>query len=338
MKLAHRFFLPIIVLATYGCGSLATLEPGNFAPDFDLKAVRGGSYHLADLSGQVVLLSFINTQAKAAPGTADPSRAQIVFLKSMQEQFGTKGLVVVIVDAAGIATGNSSEEDQLINFTYDWQLDDVITLDDPNSAVARSYSVTSTPTTFLIGADGIIQQRWDGFASASQLALSIEAVEGKPAQHQIDAAESPATPPAGTCPNDTQPQAKFAGVGLARQLSEELWVVDGGEPWGTGAAFPVQWILFDAQNLTQQAAIHIRVLGKYTDTQQMVVLSDGYMEILSTDIASGLLSGNATLPTVYSLITTVFLERPGCLKLLAVVTHEETIIPLYQGNLVISVR
>ena len=338
MNLAHRLFLPIIVLVTCGCGSSATLEPGSFAPDFHLKAVRGGSYHLADLSGQVVLLSFINTQSEAASGTADPSRAQIVFLKSMQEQYGPKGLVVMIVDAARIATGSHPGEDQLINFTYDWQLDNVLVLDDPDSTVARSYAVTSTPTTFLISADGIIQQRWDGFASASQLALSIEALVGAPAHRPVDTAESPTTSPAATCPNDTQPQAKFAGVGLARPFSEELWVVDGGQPWGIGAAFLVQWILLDAQNLTQQAAIHIRVLGEYTDTQQTIVLSDGSMELLASDVASGLLSGNATPPTVYSLVSTVFLERPGCLKIWAVVTREGTTIPLYQGSLVISAR
>ena len=181
MKLAHRLFLTMIVLVTCSCGSAPTLEPGSFAPDFHLKEVRGGSYHLADLLEQAVILSFINTQAEAASGTADPSRAQIIFLKSMQEQYGLKGLLVIIVDATRTATGSYPGEDQLINFTYDWQLDHVVVLDDPDSTVAGAYAVTSTPTTFLIRADGIIQQRWDGFASASQLALSIEPLVGAPA-------------------------------------------------------------------------------------------------------------------------------------------------------------
>lgn len=328
----------MIILVTYGCGSSPTLEPGSFAPDFHLKAVRDGSYHLADLSGQVVLLSFINTQAEAASGTADPSRAQIVFLKSMQEQYGLKGLVVMIVDAARIATGSYPGEDQLINFTYDWQLDHVVVLDDPNSAVANAYAVTSTPTTFLIGADGTIQQRWDGLASASQLALSIEALVGAPGHRQDDTSESTPDSPAPICPNETQPQAKFAGVGLARPLSEELWMVDGGQAWGMGVAQPIQWLLFDTQDRTQQAAIHVRVLGEYTDTQEIIVLADGLMELLASDVASGLLSGNANPPTVYSLVSTVSLERPGCLKVWAVVTRDGTTVPLYEGSLIISAR
>src|SRR5215216_287128 len=122
-NLARRLFLLLIILITGGCGSSVVLEPGRPAPDFDLQAVRGGFYHLADLSGQMVLLSFINTQADTPSVTADPSRAQIVFLKSMQEQYGQKGLVVMIIDAARIATGSYSGTDRLLNFTYDWQLD-----------------------------------------------------------------------------------------------------------------------------------------------------------------------------------------------------------------------
>jgi peroxiredoxin len=337
-NLVPRLLLPIIVLVTCGCGSSVTLEPGSSAPDFALQAVRGGDYRLGDLKGQPLLLSFINTQAEASLATADPSRAQIVFLKSMQQQYGPKGLIVLIVDAARIATGNRPSQDQLINFTYDWQLDDIAVLDDQDSSVASSYAVKSIPATFLIGADGIVQQRWDGFASASQLALSIEALLGAPAHRQADTTESPATLPAATCPNETRPQAKFAGVGLVRPLSEELWVVDGGQSWGTGVAFPVQWILIDAQNLTQQTALYIEALGQYVNTQQILPLSDQPMELLPTDVASGLLSGNDTPPSIYSLVTTVFLERAGCLEIRAVVTGEGSTIPIYQGSVVISAR
>lgn len=338
MNHAYRLFLLLIILITYGCGSSPTLDPGSSAPNFDLKAVRGGSYHLDDLSGQVILMSFINTQAEATSATTDPSRAQIVFLKSMQEQYEAQGLVVLIVDATQIVTGSDPGTDQLINFTYDWQLDHVPVLKDPDSMAAKSYTVMSTPTTFLIGDNRIIQQRWDGFASASQLALSIEALVGAPGHRQADTAESTADLLVAVCPNETQPQAKFAGVGLARPFSEELWVVDGGQSWETGVNFPVQWVLLDAQNLTRHGEIHFRALGNYLDTQEIVELSDGSMELLTADVASGLLFGSDTSSTIYSLVTTVSLERPGCLKVWAVVTSEEAAVPLYEGSLIISAR
>ena len=339
VNLLRRPLFPILmILIVSACGSSTDIGVGTSAPDFTLQAVRGGEYHFQDLLEQPVLLSFINTQSTGGSATSDPSRAQIVFLKSMQEQYGQKGVTVLIVDAARVATGKQPSQDQLINFTYNWQLEDIPVLDDSDGLVARNYAVKSTPATFLIGSDGIIQQRWDGFASASQLALSIEALVGAPAHRQIDTVETLVTPPTVTCPDEAQPQAKFAGVGLARPLSEELWVVDGGGSWRTGAAFPVQWILIDTQNLTQQAPIHIEVIGQYADTQQIFPLSDQSMELLSTDVARGLLSGDTTPPTMYSLITTIFLDRPGCLEIRAVVTGEETTFPLYQGSLVISAR
>ena len=338
MKLLPRLLFSFIVVLAYGCASSVTLEPGAAAPDFSLPIVRGGSFQLADHAGEAVLLSFINTQAEATSATSDPSRAQIVFLKSMQEQYGPKDLIVLIVDAARIATGRQPSQDQLINFTYDWQLDNVPVLDDSDSSVARSYAVESVPVTFLIGSDGIIQQRWDAFASASQLALSIETLVGAPAHRPTDSMLSVATPEIASCPNEAQSQAKFAGVGLARPLSEEIWVVDGGQPWGTGSAFPIQWILLDTKNLTGQAPMHIQVVGQYPDSQQFIPLSDQSLELLAPDVASGLFSGNAKPPAIYSLVTSVLLERPGCLQVWAVVTREGSTIPVYQGSLTIAAR
>jgi peroxiredoxin len=195
MSLAYRLSLSLIILISCGCRSSVTLEPGAVAPDFSLPMVRGGSFQLADTPRQVILLSFINTQAEATSATSDPSRAQIVFLKSMQQQYGPKGLVVLIVDATRLAAGKQPSEDQLINFTYDWQLDNIPVLDDRDSSIAKVYNVKSTPVTFLIGADGIIQQRWDGFASASQLGLSIEPLVEVPNPPQVGTAESPTTLP-----------------------------------------------------------------------------------------------------------------------------------------------
>jgi hypothetical protein len=141
------------------------------------------------------------------------------------------------------------------------------------------------------------------------------------------------------CPNEVPAQARFAGVGLARPLSDEIWVVDSGQTWGVGRAFPLQWFLLDKQNSTGQDAIHIQVLGRYTDTQQTVLLVDKPMELLSADVARGLLSDDTNRTTMYSLVTTVTLERAGCLEIQAVITHPGSSATLYQsGFAVISAR
>jgi len=65
-------------------------------------------------------------------------------------------------------------------------------------------------------------------ASSPQLALAIEALVGPPAYRST---ESFATDQPSNCPGESLAQAKFAGVGLARPLSNEIWVIDNGKSW-----------------------------------------------------------------------------------------------------------
>jgi len=156
------------------------LKSGTPAVDFTLDGVRSGTFHLKDLPGKVVLLSFLNTQADATTITPSPSRAQITSLKSMQQQYGSKGLTVFIIDAAQLESGKQPSTEDLINFTYNWQLDTIPVLMDVDGKVRSQYGVSSVPTTFLIGTNGMIQQCWNNTASPSQLALAIEALVGAP--------------------------------------------------------------------------------------------------------------------------------------------------------------
>lgn len=310
------------------------LEVGSSAPDFNLEDIRGNTFVLQ--AGSPSLIAFINTQAKANLETNDPSRAQIVFLKSMFEQYSANGLNVLIVDASSFETGSQPHPDDLLNFTYDWQLDSIPVLVDPKNMLAKEYGITSTPTSFLISADGIIQQRWDGFASASQLALSIEPLVGAPAFRNANSTQSASV--TSSCLNEALAQAKFAGVGLARPFSNQLWVVDGGAVWGTSTAFPLQFIFIDTQNIAQQQTLHLQVFIQNTATSQENILLAQSMELLPDDIASGLLSGISNPPAIYSLVTSVQIEHSGCLNVRAVIYHESNPNPIYQGSLTVPAR
>src|SRR5688572_23409400 len=71
------------------------LAVGAAAPAFSLESVQGETVSRGD---NLLLLSFLNTQADASASTPDPSRSQIVFLKSIAQQFGPDGLDVMIID------------------------------------------------------------------------------------------------------------------------------------------------------------------------------------------------------------------------------------------------
>src|SRR6266576_2578589 len=96
---------------------------GRAAPGFSGRVARqtGGTFSLSGERGHAVLLSFLNTQAEAS-AAGDPSRSQIVFLKSMNTQSHPHGLRTVIVDSAGVAGLPAPSSGRLINFTFDWAL------------------------------------------------------------------------------------------------------------------------------------------------------------------------------------------------------------------------
>jgi hypothetical protein len=155
------------------------LEAGMRAPALAGSAVRGGSINLDRLHGHVVLLSFLNSRAEAS-AEGDPSRAQIVFLRSMQRQHARFGLSVIVVDAAELAGAGRPSRNDLVNYTYDWQLDPAIAvLADDDGTFARRFVVDDAPTTLLIGPDGVVRERWDGFAPAARLDLAIRRLEGR---------------------------------------------------------------------------------------------------------------------------------------------------------------
>jgi len=156
---------------------------GSSAPSFRLAMGRGGKCDLADLLAKkkAVLLSFVDARSQPLSRTqADPSRGELVFLKSMTEQYAPNGLEVLIVGCNGLLSGKPLAPGALLNFTYDWQLDGVSVLRDDDEATAIRYGISMLPTTFLIAPDGRIKRRWNGFVASPQLALVIESVVGPP--------------------------------------------------------------------------------------------------------------------------------------------------------------
>lgn len=324
----------VLLAAACEAGGTAAIRPGSRAPDYALDSARGGSFRSQDLRGQVVLLAFLDSQAEASP-TPEPSRSQLVFLKSMLEQYGPSGMVVVIVDAARLRTGKQPPKDDLVNFTYDWQLEAIPVLVDPESETARTYGIAAAPTTFLIGADGIIRQRWDGSVTAPQLALAIEALIGVPAA----LATSAATPASGdACLGEAPSQARFPGVGLARSLSSEIWVVDSGQSWRSGDPFPLQWIFIDEQNLAGDGPVTLSVVARYPASDDPLDLVHLRLWPLPFDEARGLLAGETgRLPKVYLLPLSVSLEDPGCLQVDAQVFRDGLPTAIYSGRAIVGV-
>jgi hypothetical protein len=166
------FSAVFILILTAPCRS----QPVSTLPDLTLPDVRGGAFHLRALPAQPLLLAFLQT----VPDTADTaSRSQVVFLASMAQQYGPRGLRVAIVDASALASGSQPPRSAVLNASYDWHLNFPLLLD-RNGQLARQLGVKELPTTFLIAIDGTIVQRWQGRTLPAILAQGIERLLGGP--------------------------------------------------------------------------------------------------------------------------------------------------------------
>jgi hypothetical protein len=99
----------------------------------------------------------------------------------------TSGSKFFIVDASQIVTGEPVHADDLLNFTYNWSLDDqiLVLIDDQDNTTTRNFDVSQLPTTFLMDSNNIIVARWDGYASASQLAFALQGLVSDMGPHDF---------------------------------------------------------------------------------------------------------------------------------------------------------
>lgn len=126
-------------------GKIPAPQAGFLAPAVELKDLAGKTVRLSELRGQVILL---NIWATWCP----PCRAEMPAIQRAYEAYRAQGFNVLAV--------NSTAQDEaaaVAPFAAQYGLTFPILLDE-NGVVTRSYRVTSLPTSFFIGRDGIIRE------------------------------------------------------------------------------------------------------------------------------------------------------------------------------------
>lgn len=153
-------------------------SPGSFVEELGRRAVRGQVVWLARQRGgqHATLLSFIDTAAPIGPNQ-EPSRARARLCKSMDTQYRSRGLRVVMVDFRRPRTP-PHDAAQVLNFTYDWSLDEIPVLADEDAELASRLAVSTPPTSFLIDGDRRILRRWDGPVPPAEIGTAIDALFG----------------------------------------------------------------------------------------------------------------------------------------------------------------
>lgn len=172
---SHTVLAMLLLAAVGGClpepnRQQQPVAVGAVAPDFTLPAARGGSHSLTADRGKVVLLSFLDADGTNTDDQFEASRRQLVFLKSMHDQYAEAGLRVVVVHAGAAVPAGA-----LINYSYDNGLSIPLLNATTKPSVAAAFDVTSLPTTVVIDREGTLTQRWHRYVPPAQLADAVEA-------------------------------------------------------------------------------------------------------------------------------------------------------------------
>ena len=147
---------------------------GQPAPDATVPLLNGGTLHLADLRGSVVVLNFWASWC-------GPCRREAPTLQAMHEAVRRDGRAVTIV---GVGLKNDGDEPARA-FVRDYGLSYLIGRDtggtDPvRGPIERAYALAVTPSTVIIGPDGTISAVYLGEITAEQLAAGVTAAETAP--------------------------------------------------------------------------------------------------------------------------------------------------------------
>ncbi|MBI5195573.1 MAG: TlpA family protein disulfide reductase [Nitrospirae bacterium] len=119
---------------------------GKKAPDFTLKDLAGKDVPLSSFKGKPVLLNFWATWCPYC-------REERPALIALNKEYKGKGLII-----AAVATDKSAN--RVKDYLKKTPMDFVILMDDGKTA--ESYGVYALPTSFFIGRDGTIRQKFMG--------------------------------------------------------------------------------------------------------------------------------------------------------------------------------
>lgn len=158
--------------ATPGSAAPVVTEPGAVAPsgprppDFELDALDGRSVRLSDhLDGQVVLIDFWAT-------FCDPCLQAMPHLEELYQKHRAEGFVVLGVSIDGpesLAQVRTQVSKTGVTFP--------ILLDTESAVLARYNPRTSAPFSVLIGRDGRIVKKQEGYTTGSGQALEADILQ-----------------------------------------------------------------------------------------------------------------------------------------------------------------
>jgi len=122
-------------------------EKKELAPNFTLKLVGGGDFHLSDYKGRPVLINFFASWCL-------PCREEMPVLEKIAHEYESKGVVFL-----GIAIDDT--EQKIKDFVAKYGVTFPVGLD-KTAAIQKSFGLYGIPTTYFIDKQGVINYSHSG--------------------------------------------------------------------------------------------------------------------------------------------------------------------------------
>ena len=130
---------------------------GETAPDFVTRTIDGSPWSLSQSRGKLTLLNFWATWC-------EPCRKELPDLERLHQMYSRQGLAVI-----GVSGENPDDVRNFLStesITYP-------ALHDRDHQVHHLYQVNAIPTTYVIGRDGTLLKRIEGYASKKALTAAV---------------------------------------------------------------------------------------------------------------------------------------------------------------------
>jgi len=139
-------------LAELDTNEVVGLEKGDTPPDFELKTMDGDLVRLSDLKGKKVILNFWASWC-------GPCKAEMPHMEQYYQKHKESANVEII--AVNLTTAERRGLEGVTEFIDTYGLTFPIPLDEDGKA-SEDYSVFTIPTTYLLGTDGKLAQKFMG--------------------------------------------------------------------------------------------------------------------------------------------------------------------------------
>lgn len=151
---------------------MAALNPGSKAPDVDLPLLKGGQFSLSQsLSQGSVLLAFFKVSCPIC-------QYAFPLYESLSKKFAGKGISFV-----GISQDNARDT---ADFAREFGVTFPIALDDSRRyVVSNAYGLTTVPTVFAVGENGVIEHTSVGWSKRDMEEILARFRDGQSASSPV---------------------------------------------------------------------------------------------------------------------------------------------------------